>query len=86
MRSKCLATSQTERSSPYLVREAGCRGAATVVGDGRSQVPQRAAHRGVDTVAGTLVLITALGLPKGRCPMWGARGRGLPSALILPAG
>lgn len=70
----------------HLVREAGCRGAATVIGDSGGQVPQWAAHRGIDAAASTLILITALGLPKGRRPVWGARGRGLPSALVLPAG
>lgn len=69
-----------------LVREAGGRGAATVVGDGRGQVAQGAAHRGVDTVASTLILITALGLPKGWCPVWRAGGRGLSFAFLLPAG
>lgn len=79
-------SSPPQLSSSYLVREAGRCGAATVVGDGGGQVPQRAAHRGVDTVASTLVLITALGLPKRWCPVWRAGGRGLSLAFLLPAG
>lgn len=75
-----------EASCPYLVRKTGGCGAATVVGGGRGQVPEWAAHSGVDTVADTLVFITALGLPKGGRPVWGAGGWGLPSALLLPAG
>lgn len=79
-------SSQPQLSSPYLVRKAGGRGAATVIGDGRGQVPQRAAHSRVDTVASTLVLVTALGLPKGRYPVWGAGGWGHLFALLLLAG
>lgn len=86
MRSMCLAIIPTRAKQPYLVGEAGGGGAATVVGDGGGQVPQRAAHRGVGTVASTLVLITAPGLPKGGHPVWGAGGRGLPRAFFLSAG
>ena len=75
-----------ELSSPYLVWEAGGGGASAVVGDSGGQVPQRAAHRGVDTAAGALILVTALSLPKGRGPVGGAGWWGLPCALLLPAG
>lgn len=69
-----------------LVRETGGRGAATVIGSGRGQVAKWAAQRGVDTAASTLVFITALGLPKGGCPVRGAGGWGHSFALFFPAG
>lgn len=78
--------SQPEVGSAYLVGETGGCGAATVVGGGRGQVPERAAHCGVDAAACTLILITALGLPKGRRPMWGTGGWGHSFALFFPAG
>lgn len=78
--------SQLEPSSPYLIREAGGGGAAAVVGDGGGQVPQWAGHRRAGTVANTLILITALGLLKDRCPVRGTGGRGPPWAFLLPAG
>lgn len=81
-----LAPEPTESNSPYLVREAGGGGTATVVGDSRGQVPQRAADRGVGTVASTHVLITALGLLEGRCPVRGASWWGLTTTLFLLAG
>lgn len=82
-----LDITQPDPSSPYLVREAGGRGAATVVGDLRGQVPKRAAHSGVDTlVADTLVLVTALALAQCWRPVWRTGRRGHSSALLLPAG
>lgn len=69
-----------------LVGETGGCGAATVVGRGRGQVAQWAAHRRVDTAASTLVLITALGLPEGGCPVRGTGGWGHPFAVFFPAG
>lgn len=69
-----------------LVRETGGCGAATVIGGGRGQVAKWAAQRGVDTAASAFILITALGLPKGRCPVRGAGGWGHSFALFFPAG
>lgn len=79
-------SSHPELGSAYLVRETGGCGAATVVGSGRGQVAKWAAQCGVDTAANTLVLITALGLPKGGCPVRGAGGWGHSFALFFPAG
>lgn len=78
--------SHPELGSAYLVGETGGCGAATVVGRGRGQVAQWAAHRGVDTAASTLVLIAALGLPEGGCPVRGAGGWGHSFAVFFPAG
>lgn len=78
--------SHADLGSAYLVRETGGGGAATVVGCGRGQVAEWTAHRRVDTAANTLILITALGLPKGRCPVRGAGGGGHSFAFLSPAG
>lgn len=77
---------QSELGSAYLVGETGGCGAATVIGGGRGQVPKWAAQCGVDTAASTLILIAALGLPKGRCPMRRAGGWGHSFAFFFPAG
>lgn len=70
----------------HLAGMAGGCGAATVVGDSRGLVPQGAAHRGVVTVASTLILVTALGLHESQLPVRGAGGWGLSLACLLPAG
>lgn len=77
---------QPELGSAYLIGETGGCAAATVVGGGRGQVPKWAAHCGVDTATSTFILIAALGLSEGGCPMGRTGGWGHSSALFFPAG
>lgn len=53
----------------HPVWNAGGGYTATVIGERLGEIPQRAAHCGVPTAAGTLIFITALGLDNGQRPM-----------------